>query len=266
MKVFVINLPRSADRKAHMEAQLERAGLNHEFIAATDGRSLTEEELERLVDPDLVRRAPRWFRPGQVGCCLSHLEVYRRVAAEDHDTAFVLEDDAVLPSGIESLLGAVAAELDRPEAALLYYTAKAPLRLSEQQAAQLAGGARLLYPLDLAPLNSTMGYVITRSACRRMADLVLPIKVGPDSWAYFHEQGALERVRCVYPRPIRARTDFKSTMDYSGGVAGGAKVTAAISERRVFPLAQILAVRRAMTARKMSRFSVVPEPSPYVRP
>lgn len=249
-----------------MEAQLQREGLEHEFVAATDGRSLTEEDLGRLVDPELARRAPRWLRPGQVGCCLSHLEAYRRIAAEGLERALILEDDAVLPAGVGTLLTSLAAELDRAEAALLYYTAKVPCQLSEQGATPIPDGFRVMYPMDLSPVNSTMAYVMTREGCLRMIDFVLPVKVGPDSWFNFHAQGALERVRCVFPRPLRARTDFKSTMDYSGGVAGGMRVTSAISERRLFPLSQILDLRRRRTVRRMSRFSVIPEQSPYARP
>lgn len=246
-----------------MEAQLERAGLEHEFVAATDGRALSAQDLERLVDRELALRAPRWLIPGQVGSCLSHLEVYRRIVTQGLDAALVLEDDAVLAPNMKNLLTWVAQELDRPEVALLYYTAKKPCRLSDRQDVRLPNGSRLLHPIDMRPLNSAMGYVVTRSACLRMIDLTLPIKAGADAWFSHYDRGGLDRVRCVFPRPFSSRTDFKSTIDYLGPNSRILRLTTAISARRVFPLHQMLGLRRAMIARKASRFSVVQQPSPY---
>ena len=246
-----------------METQLERAGLEYEIVAATDGRDLTTGDLERLVDPALARRAPRWLRPGAIGCALSHLDVYQSIIDQGLEHALVLEDDAILKPEVRDLIDWLPPELDGVEAALLYYTAKTPCGFSDRQAVTFPNGSRLLYPMDLRPLNSTMAYVITRSACLRLVDFIVPITVGADSWFGFHDEGVLDRVRFILPRPIGARHDFKSTMDYSGGVAGGQRLTAAISEGHVFPFHLILALRRARLTRKMSRFSVVSEDSPY---
>jgi hypothetical protein len=41
------------------------------------------------------------------------------------------------------------------------------------------------------------------------------------------------------------------------------RLTTAIAERELFPFHQLLGLRRAMVERRMSRFSVVDEPSPY---
>src|SRR5579872_1856606 len=51
---FVINLPRSTDRRRHVERQLRRAGLESEFVPAVDGRVLQPEETRRLVDPSML--------------------------------------------------------------------------------------------------------------------------------------------------------------------------------------------------------------------
>ena len=61
------------------------------------------------------------------------------------------------------------------------------------------GARRLLYPVDLEPLNATTAYAITRQACLAMIDYVIPVHTGPDSWWQFVESGALERVRCGSP-------------------------------------------------------------------
>jgi hypothetical protein len=47
-----------------------------------------------------------------------------------------------------------------------------------------------------------------------MIEHVLPVRAGADSWAFHHESGALDRLRCVVPRPAGFRHGFKSAIDY----------------------------------------------------
>ena len=55
MHVYVINLARSRDRRAHITAELQRAGLDFEFIPAVDGRTLDLSD-STLIDPSLASR------------------------------------------------------------------------------------------------------------------------------------------------------------------------------------------------------------------
>lgn len=247
-----------------MQRQLDRLGMEYEFVTAVDGAALTADERLELVDEDVVARAPDWLRPGIIGCCLSQLAVYRAIAADGASAALVLEDDAVLPSETPALLAGLAPKLDRREVALLYYRSIDPCRLSDRDAEPLVGKRRLLYPVDLEPLNAATAYVITREACLSMIDFVLPVRTGPDSWAAFVEGGAIDRVRCVHPRPFGAQTDFKSTVDYLGGsTSAKQRVMGAVARHRIFPLFQIAAWRRAQIERNLSQFSVVSDRSPH---
>jgi hypothetical protein len=197
---FVINLPHSVERRRHMEAQV--ANLDHEFVDAVDGRFLSTEG------------RPKWLRPTILGCTLSHRAVYQRVIDEDLPYALVLEDDMVLPPDIHELAQAVARELDGREAALLYYRALRTCPMARQPAIPLPGERRLLYPIDPHTLTAAGAYVISRAGCERMAT---SDHHQPDNWGQFMEDGLLERVRCVVPRPVAYRTDFKSTVDYGTG-------------------------------------------------
>src|SRR5262249_4415431 len=51
MRAYVINLARSLDRRAHITAELQKTGLDYEFITAVDGRELD------LDDPTIVDSA-----------------------------------------------------------------------------------------------------------------------------------------------------------------------------------------------------------------
>ncbi len=66
MKAYVINLERSTERRQHMRRQLERLGLEHEFVAAVNGARLTADE-RLLVDGHAVAQSP-------IGCDRASLD------------------------------------------------------------------------------------------------------------------------------------------------------------------------------------------------
>jgi hypothetical protein len=63
LRAYVINLVRSTDRRQHIEAELRRAGLGYEFVAAVDGR-LLDLSGPRLVRPDDLGQwcSPLWVK------------------------------------------------------------------------------------------------------------------------------------------------------------------------------------------------------------
>lgn len=266
MKAYVINLPASTTRRAHMDAELRRADLEHEFIVATDPRLLSAEEYDRRVDAATVARAPDWLRPGIVGAALSHLDAYRAIVADGAACALVLEDDAVLPPGTAELLASLAAAVEGREVVQLYYRSVQPCQFSAQDAVDLGDGLRLLYPMDVGPIMAATAYAITRDACIGMLETAQPVRAASDSWGHHYDAGALDAVRCVVPRPFAARTDFKSTIDYLGAPSRPLqRLMTAVAERRIFPLYQLAGWRRALTERRISRFTVVAERSPLSR-
>lgn len=134
-KVYVINLERSPDRKAYMEKQLNRIGVNYEFFKAVDGKDLKfiNEKGEVIVGLDINNKkrlgetykilcptvtltythkdidAP--FGAGVAGCYCSHLEVLKKAYADGNKVSVVLEDDidlsAVNLNKLNSLKGAL---------------------------------------------------------------------------------------------------------------------------------------------------------------
>lgn len=260
MKAYVINLPRSTERRRHLESELARTQLEHEFVDAVDGRLLTPELRRGRVDEDAVGRAPDWLRPGIVGAALSHLKAYSAILRDNARCGLVLEDDVVLSSDPLPLLHAVAEAVRGNELALLYYRGVRPMRLTDHDAVDLVHGHRLLYPLDEG-VTAGNGYVITRRACEGMLERAVPVRAGPDNWDFFRKIGALETVRCVYPRPFGARADFKSAVDYLGADESLVqRVMTNVANRRIFPLHQLATLRRRRAERRFSQFAVVSDP------
>ncbi|MBU0715939.1 MAG: glycosyltransferase family 25 protein [Verrucomicrobia bacterium] len=107
MRIFVINLKRSADRKVHIIKQLDNLNIAYEFIDAIDGQGLSDDEIKMHG----VDTFPPWFSfnqrhlvKGEIGCILSHLGIYRKMIDEDIECACIFEDDCVFEKDLGIIL------------------------------------------------------------------------------------------------------------------------------------------------------------------
>lgn len=95
--IFVISLPDAEARRRDLVAALRSRGLDFEVVDAVDGRGGLAPELEAQVDrAGTLRDFGRPMSDTEYACAFSHLSVYRRVVADAHPGAVVLEDDAIL--------------------------------------------------------------------------------------------------------------------------------------------------------------------------
>ena len=98
--IFVVSLARASDRRAAMGRHLEALGLSFEITDAVDGKALSKAELDTLMNcPAGVS-----LSPGDVGCYMSHINIYRQIVDRNIPLALVLEDDASLSPGFAPLL------------------------------------------------------------------------------------------------------------------------------------------------------------------
>ncbi len=150
--VHVINLARSADRRAFMQEALAKAGVSGEFVAAVDGRR---------------RRAPspRAISAAETALILSHRKVWRRFLRSAEEYAVVLEDDAHLGEGFAQLLEADwrAHAFDAVKLETLFHRVWLARR-----GAML--GERKLHRLG-SEHYGTAGYLVSREGARKMLAL-----------------------------------------------------------------------------------------------
>jgi glycosyl transferase family 25 len=262
MKAYVINLPRSAARRESIASELAALSIPHEFVEAVDGREMTTDDRTALVDEDAVAKYPNWLTPGQIGCSLSHRRVYERIAAGDEPVALVLEDDAQVDGVDMALIERIASHMGGAEVVLLFFLSFAPCVFSSQDTIELGPGRRLLYPLDVRQPISSAAYLITHEASRRMAELVVPVRAGADSWGFYHEEGGIDRLRCVVPSPAAVNNELKSTIDYSEQHSLRVRFTTAVARRHLFPFHQLFTLNRRLLRWRMTRYREVPDRSP----
>jgi glycosyl transferase family 25 len=258
MHAYVVNLARSLDRRAHVVEELKKTGLDYEIFPAVDGRDLNLSDAE-LIDQAFV--AASVFPEGSAGCALSHLGIYRKIIADGLDVALILEDDVMLPPGLDNLADEVGKHLSGAEAALLSVDCPDPVQLSREGMVRLSDGRVLALPIDISRPVSAAAYLITREACERMVKLLLPIRVNADAWPFFYREGALDRVRCVAPLPVLKSSDLTSTIGYySLGNGLRSKLVGPLVRNKIPVLHRVLSRRRQRIHRQWGRIEVVGTP------
>ena len=260
MHVYVINLARSLDRRAHITNECQRAGLDFEIVPAVDGRTLDLCD-STLIDPSLESRWP--FPAGTAGCVLSHFHIYQKILEDGRDRALVLEDDVILPADLSDLAEDVADHLTGAEVALFDYSCfpPGPLKMSLDGSIELPSSRLLALPIDAGQLANSGAYVITRQACERMIEHLLPIRATADGWQFYYEEGLLDRVRCVLPRPVPKNPSFESTIGlYSLGNGVKARLLGPLVRHKVPFLHQAIIYRRQRIMRNWDRAEVVDMP------
>ena len=108
-RVFIVNLPRRTDRRLEMEARLAELKLapelreKFEFFPAVDGSIIDDAYMEQggygvwdeWQKPDhSLHFYQREIRKGEIGCALSHVNIWKKVVEEGLDEVLILEDDA----------------------------------------------------------------------------------------------------------------------------------------------------------------------------
>ena len=104
--VFVINLKRSAARRDHTTKQLNDLGIPFQIIEAVDGTDLSDSEIKNNGNFGIYKNGlyPRYLLKEEIGCALSHLNIYHKMVAEKTPIACILEDDNDFSKDFKTLL------------------------------------------------------------------------------------------------------------------------------------------------------------------
>lgn len=95
-KIFIINLPRSIKRRALMLYQMGKMNMkNFQLVKAVDGNHL---DLKKMKE-DGVLLWDDWnlrdLTPGEVGCYLSHVNIWRAAVEQNLEKILICEDDII---------------------------------------------------------------------------------------------------------------------------------------------------------------------------
>ena len=219
-------------------------GLNYEIFDAVRGSSLSEKELAEKVDMQEVAKYPNWLTPNMLGCSLSHMGVYKKMSNSSEEWHLVLEDDVVIDNDLKNILTHIEENGDsfKEHLVMLYGVSyKSIIELSSIPITEVSGKG--IYKLESPTIGSTGAYVIHRDTAKRLLEKNEKIKVAPDTWHFFQEQKALDKIYCVYPFAARPGF-FESTIGYINKNSFVFKVKNYIERNKVPILYSLLKLNR----------------------
>ena len=194
MKITVINLDRSEDRRREITSHLKSLGLEFNIHRAVDGMDLPQ-GYEELVDWRGCRRSGLHVHMGSVANWISQRQVFQDMVDNGPDVITVLEDDAVPTEELPIVLNALEAMTDCFDIVFLNNGPERPFIQSHQ----LSDGHQL-GRLRWSHFG-TQGYVITKRAAEVFLKHNPVFRIGIDrALASYWRHGL--RVLCVRPPVI----------------------------------------------------------------
>lgn len=175
MKIFVINLDADIDRLEFANAQSIKHGYQFTRIPGVDGRKMAIQEQRKSVN---------YFRYwcingkkpylGEIGCALSHLNIYKKMDEENISFACILEDDIIVLDGFKSKLNQLSEWLDkdRPQVVRLNFSR------GVEGVSELGNVPFIRSVKDM----SACSYCLTLEAARALLKHNYPIVTVADNW------------------------------------------------------------------------------------
>jgi len=233
MKVFVVSLKRAAERREYITAHLDALQMDYEIIDAVDYQQMSPDDFATLTDGKAVSENI-YLTKGVLACALSHVKIYTKIVEDDLDKVLVIEDDAILPKDIKSLLAGIEKIIGEDEVITLSYFSHFgnDIYLSKQEVTSVNKNYNLLYPANLQQIGSTMAYVITKKVAQKLPGLILPVSVAADYWGTFYNRGGFTSFRCVYPLPVKPAL-FPSIIDYPDAKTFKSKLAAWVRRNKI---------------------------------
>lgn len=175
MRTFIVNLEKDIVKKEKILKQTEKLNLKAEIIPAVYGKDLSKEDLKNLVYdyPDCA------LALGEIGCALSHLNIYNKMIKEDIPIAFILEDDAILTKDVVPMLDFLEKSDDKNKPNV-YLLSRMVSYLPLTKKKTPFGNIYKIYRS-----YNTFAYVINKEAAKRISQIQTPLKFEADRWEYF---------------------------------------------------------------------------------
>lgn len=212
LPVRVVSLKRAAKRRKQFASQPGLQRLPFEFFDAFDARAATPEEIASWQDADAcLRNKGRLLAPSEVACARSHRALYAQCLERGYDGMLIVEDDAEILPGFDSVLAHLAADqasrasercvifLGRPE-----HFMRDRLVLGERTGRPAGNDHKLKrVVVSLLALDGTYGYYITAAACAAILQAESRVCNVADAWDAWLKSGVLDLVWFVDPPVVR---------------------------------------------------------------
>ena len=202
--VNCVSLADEHARRDYMRRQLDACGLPYRFFDAVR-IDLARGWPESYARQQRLRHSGVDMRAGEMGCYLSHREIWKAFLAGDDELCLVLEDDVEIGPDFAAVVNALCDDTRDWEFVRMtgvFPRTAFPLR-------RVAGEHFLVN--YLAQPNGTQGYLLNRRAARRLVDYTADMAHAIDM-AIDREWEHGVNIMGVVPGPISHQETFETTL------------------------------------------------------
>lgn len=216
IKIFIISLVRSTDRRAGIAKRLNALNLEFEFIDAVDAQALCNEETQAIQTSQRARRDyGRTIGSTEIACAFSHLKAYQAINTHGLDGAVILEDDAIIDERFAFFVNWLTRQESAPNGLWLLgggeYLEKQVVKnyfdfsiLAKKPAAMdPAWGKLFQVECCFDKLARACGYFIDAQTARSMRNTNTPPAALADDWPFFVSNGCIQSAYICQPYLIQ---------------------------------------------------------------
>lgn len=208
LSIFVINLKKDVDKKEHIQQLGEKYGLCFSFIDAVFGKNLSSKYLNTVYDRNkAILTMGRELTLGEIGCALSHMDIYKKMIHQGIDQAVILEDDVIFDKKLLDVVNKFDRFPSDWECLLLHYHRNSHLKrnycLSFYGRKKIGGSFKIIR--FIKPMHSTAGYMINRPGAQKLLNILSngiyqPIDHYTGDEKYINLYGILPRIVDIDPK------------------------------------------------------------------
>jgi glycosyl transferase family 25 len=207
MHIFVVNLPEDVERCESIGNQLDRLNLTYEIFQAVRGANLTIKEKSKCYNEKwFIRNEGRPAKPGELGCALSHVGIYRLVVERGLPYALILEDDAWLNPNLPHLLNAIEQKFTPAQEKVFLLSWAKKISVSKMQT--LWSSYRIVH---VRSAFCTHAYVVTNKAAVKLLENLHPVQHMADCWGWLRKH-RLVTLHAVIPPCITLDLSYESVI------------------------------------------------------
>lgn len=194
---YLINLADNTARLENSAAQFRAHSVPFERIDAVNGWALDAAQRAAVYDAQAnARRAKAPLVASEIGCYLSHIAAWRRIAGGDAPGGFVFEDDFLADDSLGPVLELLSQGPAQWDIVKLFSFDQSPKHRGESA---LGPDHRLVVPYRVP--TCLIGYGITRGAAQALLQRVPPFfRPVDEDHKFFWETGL--KVALVLPSPV----------------------------------------------------------------
>ena len=194
---YVINLAENTMRMGNSARQFTAQRIPFERIDAVNGWALSESEIGLVYDAAVNRRrAKHPLLRSEIGCYLSHVTAWRRIAEGESTGGFIFEDDFLATEDLADVLRGLCEDERDWDMVKLFSLDQAKRTVIWRR---LGPRHKIVVPFKVP--NGMIGYGLTREAARHLAKRAIPFFRPVDEDQKFIWETGL-RVALVLPSPV----------------------------------------------------------------